>query len=120
MYHRQAFGFITGCDTQVPVDAIRACAAHFVPQARADFKRVQTVQDFCQFFLERSKLCYRRFQFRVYVQHELAYGFVLILTGQRDKGLERIQEFCQGVGVAFDNKILAEYIRCAESRDMMA
>jgi len=89
----QAFGFITGHDTQIPTKQIRACAEHFVPLALADFERVHSVHCFCQFFLERSQLQYRRFLFHNYVQHELVFGFVLILTGRRDEGLERIRKF---------------------------
>src|SRR5688500_14523912 len=65
---RQAFGFIAGHDTKIPIEQIRRCAVHFVPLALADFDHVRSVRDFCQFFLERSRLEYRRFTFDMYVQ----------------------------------------------------
>jgi hypothetical protein len=111
---RQAFGFITGYDAKIPDGRIRACAEHFVPLALADFDRVRSVRDFCQVFLERSRLQYRRFAFHSYVQHQLVLGFVLILTGRRDEGLERIREFCRSKDADFENRVLSECIRHAE------
>lgn len=112
---RQTFGFITGYDTQIPAKQIRTCAEHFIPLALADFERIQTLIDFCRFFLERSQLQYRRFSFDMYVQHQLVYGFVLILLGHSNEGIEKIQEFCKQFEADFDNKILSECIQNAES-----
>ncbi|HOX03402.1 MAG TPA: hypothetical protein P5555_14100 [Candidatus Paceibacterota bacterium] len=109
----QTFRFITGCDTQIPTGQICACAEHFVPLALADFDRVHSLHDFCRFFLERSQLQYRRFLFHNYVQHNLVFGFVLILMGRRDDGLARIKEFCRSRDVDFDDRVLAECIRYA-------
>ena len=111
----QAFGFITGYDTQIPSKQIQACAEHFVPIARADFDRVQSVRNFCEFFLERSRLRYRRLGFDMYVQHQLVEGFVLLLTGRRDEGLARIREFCGSMDGEFEDRVLSECIRRAES-----
>ena len=110
----QAFGFITGLDTQIPSAQIRVCAEHFVPLALADFDRIHSVREFCQFFVERSHLQYRRFGFNMYVQHQLVQGFVLLLTGQRDEGLERIREFCRSFDLEFEDRVLSECIRHAE------
>ncbi len=110
----QAFAFITGCDTEIPVGQIRECAEYFVPLALADFDRVRSVRDFCCFFLERSRLEYRRFTFDMYVQHQLVHGFVLIMTGHRDEGLEKIREFCQRMDADFEDRVLSECIRNAE------
>lgn len=112
---RQAFGFITGYDTEIPVEQIRTCAEHFVPLALADFDRVHSVRDFCQFFVERSRLEYRRFGFDMYVQHQLVRGFVLLLMGQRDEGLKRIREHCQSMDAEFDDRVLSECICHAQS-----
>jgi hypothetical protein len=112
---RQAFGFITGHDTEIPIEQIRTCAEHFVPMALADFDRVRSVRDFCQFFLERSRLEYRRFTFDMYVQHQLVRGFVLLLSGQRDEGLAQIREFCRSADAEFEDPVLTEYIRQADS-----
>jgi hypothetical protein len=112
---RQIFSFIGGCNARPPVEEISACAAHFVPLAIADFDRVHSVHDFCRFFLERSTLRYRRIQFHMYVQQKLAHGFVLILTGRRDEGKKMIGEFCEEWDMKRDNRILLEYIHCAES-----
>jgi len=112
---RQAFGFITGYDTTIPTPQIRACAEHFVPLALADFDRVHSVRSFCEFFLERSRLQYRRFGFDMYVQHQLVHGFVLIATGRRAEGLERIREFCQSMGAEFKDRVLSQCIDDAES-----
>jgi hypothetical protein len=109
----QAFGFITGMDTEIPLAQIRACAEHFVPLALADFDRVRSVRDFCLLFLERSRLEYRRFEFDMYVQHQLARGFVLLLTGQRDEGEKQIREFCRRMDAEFDDPVLSECIRVA-------
>lgn len=110
---KQVFGFIPGYDTEVPLAEIRICASHFVPQALADFDQVSSLSDFCRFFLERSRLEYKRFLFDNYVQHNLVFGFVLILTGKRDEGLERIRKFCRDMDADFDDKILQEAIRYA-------
>jgi hypothetical protein len=115
---QQAFGFITGHDTEIPMEQIRTCAEHFVPLALADFERVHSVHDFCQFFLERSRLEYRRFTFDMYVQHQLVRGFVLLLIGQQDEGLERIREFCRSMDAEFEDRILSECIRRAQSHTM--
>ena len=112
---RQAFGFIKGHDAEIPIEQIRASAEHFVPQALADFDRVSSIRDFCRFFVERSRLEYRRFGFDMYVQHQLVRGFVLLLTGQRDEGLERIREFCRSVHAEFEDRVLLECIRHAQS-----
>ena len=111
----QAFGFITGYDTEIPNARIRSCAEYFVPQALADFDRVRSVSDFCQFFLERRRLKYRRFTFDMYVQHRLVLGFVLLLTGRRDEGLQQIREFCRSSDSEFEDRILSECIRHAQS-----
>jgi hypothetical protein len=58
---KQAFSFITGYDLMVPVEPIRQSAEHFVPLALTDFDRVQDAAGFCQLFLERARLQYRRF-----------------------------------------------------------
>jgi hypothetical protein len=110
----QAFGFITGYDTQIPKRQIRACAEHFMPLALADFNRVRSLHEFCQFFLERSRLQYRRFLFHNYVQHQLVFGFVLIMAGRRDEGLQRIREFCRGMDAEFEDRVLTECIHHAE------
>ena len=112
---RQAFDFITGHDTEIPVEQIRMCAERFVPLALADFDRVRSVRDFCQFFVERSRVEYRRFGFDMYVQHQLVRGFVSILTGQQDEGLEQIREFCRSMDAKFEDRILSECIRKAQS-----
>jgi hypothetical protein len=111
----QAFSFITGYDTEIPSQSIRACAEHFVPRALADFDRVRSVQEFCELFLERSRLQYRRFLFDMYTQHQLAHGFVLIITGSREEGRKRIQEFCSSRDIEFDDPVLSECIRVAEA-----
>jgi len=111
----ESFGFITGYTTQIPVMEIRSCARRVVPLARADFDRVESVRSFCEFFLERSRLIYRRFQFHNYVQHQLAHGFVNLLLGQRDEGLERIRAFCQNFGAEFNDRVLSGCISDALS-----
>lgn len=111
----QAFSFITGVDSEVPIRQIRSCAEHFVPLAVADFNRIHTITDFCQHFVERAGLQYRRFAFYMYVQHQLANCFVLILTGRRDEGQKRIQEFCRDMQTEFDDPILRNCIRFAET-----
>jgi hypothetical protein len=111
----QAFSFMPGCDPQVPVRSIRDCAAHFVPLAIVDFSRVQTPHDFCRFFLERSRLRYRRIQFHMYAQHKLAFGFVLIMVGRREEGIEKIREFCQEVDLPFSSRNIAQCFRYVES-----
>ena len=111
----QAFGFITGYDTEVPIAQIRECADHFVPFAVADFDRVRSMGDFCRFFLERSRLEYRRFTFDMYVQHQLVHGFVLIMTGRRNEGLEMLREFCRRMEADFEDRVLSDCIRNAES-----
>jgi hypothetical protein len=115
----QAFGFTTGDDKeiQIPIEQIRACAEYFVPQALADFDRVHSVREFCQYFLERSRLQYRRFGFDTYVQHQLARGFVILLTGRPEEGLQRIREFCRSMDADFEDRVLAESIRRAESHE---
>jgi hypothetical protein len=112
---QQAFRFITGHDTKIPIEQIRACAEHFVPQALEDFDRVRSIRDFCQFFIERSRLEYRRFGFEMYVQHRLVGGFALLLAGRRDEGLEQIREFCRNMDAEFEDRILSECIRHALS-----
>ena len=107
----QAFGFYAGHDTEIPMEQIRRCAEHFVPLALADFDRVRSVRDFCQFFLERSNWPYRRFTFDMYVQHQLTRGFVLLLTGRQVEGLAQIREFCRSMDADFDNRVLSECIR---------
>ena len=109
------FRFISGYDTEIPTKDIRACAEYFVPLALADFDRVQSVRNFCHFFIERSEIQYRRFMFHNYVQHQLAFGFVLILMGRRDEGVERIREFCRSMDTNFEDRILSECICHAES-----
>jgi hypothetical protein len=111
---KQSYGFLPGCTAEVPVKEIRTCAEHFLPLAVADFDRVKSLQDFCKFFLERRRLLYRRFAFDMYVQHRLAYGFVLIMTGSRDEGLERIRQFCENYAMEFQGRVLSECIRRAE------
>ena len=112
---RQKFVFLTGYDTKIPVEQIRGCAEHFVPLALADFGRVHSIHDFCRFFLERSRLEYQRFAFHMYDQHQLVHGFVLLLTGQRDQGLAMIREFCRSMDAEFDDRVLSECIRHAQS-----
>ena len=111
----KAFGFITGLHTAIPKREIRDCAEHFVPLALADFDRVSTLHDFCQFFLERSRLQYRRFAFDMYLQHQLALGFVHLLTGERAEGVERIREFCRSMEADLDDRVLSECIRHADT-----
>jgi len=106
---RQAFGLI-GYDTE----QIRTCAEHYVPLALADFDRVRSLRDFCQFFVERSRLEYRRFGFDMYVQHQLVRGFVFLLTGQRNEGLEQIRELCRSMDAEFEDQVLSECIRRAQ------
>lgn len=110
----QAFSFITGLETELPIQAIRRCAAHFIPIAAADFDRVMMVTDFSKLFLERSQLRYRRLGFYSYLQHLLVVGFVLILSGQREAGMEKIRAFCQAEGLNFSDPILSECIRQTE------
>jgi len=112
----QAFSFLPGYHNEIPVEQIRKCAEHFVPLALADFDRVQSVQDFCRFFDERSQLKYRRFTFEMYVLHRLVHSFILLRSGRRDEGLERIREFCRSIDTDFENRILAEYV-CAALKD---
>jgi len=97
----QAFRFITGADTQIPVGEICRAAEYFLPLASADFNRVRSAADFCEFFLERSKLRYRRFRFDQYFQHRLVLGFVLILMGQPSEGEQKIRQFCQEMDLRF-------------------
>jgi hypothetical protein len=111
----QAFGFITDCDRGIPIQEIRTSAEHFIPLALADFGRVHSVNDFCQFFMERKRLQYHRFGFDMYVQHRLVHGFVLILTGRRDEGVKRIQDFCEIRDADFNDSVLSECISYAES-----
>lgn len=111
----QAFNCITGENPEILNQRIRACAQYFIPQAIADFARVNSLRDFCNLFLERSHLQYRRFPFDAYVTHRLTRGFVLILTGKRREGLERIHDFCQNMDLEFDNPVLTECIRKAET-----
>jgi hypothetical protein len=111
----QTFHFITGFETELPIQAIRECAGHFVPIAAADFDRVLTIADFCEIYLERSQLRYRRFGFYSYVQHQLVEGFVQILTGQRDAGLETIRAFCVAESLDFRDRVLSECIHQAET-----
>lgn len=113
---RQTFSFITGHSTEIPIEQIRTCAEHFVPQALADFDRVRSVYDFCKFFVERSRLKYRRLGFDMYVQHKLAHGFVLLLNGKNNEGLNCIREFCRTIGVEFDDRVLSECIRNAQAQ----
>jgi hypothetical protein len=112
----EAFSFISGYDSQLPASQIRLCANQFVPLAIADFDRVQSVPDFCEFFLERSKLKYRRFEFLMYQQHQLAMGFVALLTGNRESGLNSIEQFCAEVSLPFEDKLLSEYLQKALKR----
>ena len=111
----QAFGFITGADTQIPVREICRAAEYFLPLAFADFDRVKSVADFCGFFIERSKLRYRRFRFDQYLQHQLVLGFVLILMDQPDEGEQKIREFCKKMDLNFKDRILTEYVSAARS-----
>lgn len=67
----QAFGFIAGYDSTIPIQQIRDCAEHFIPQAQADFARIISVMDFCNYFLERSRLHYRRFLYTTSTRHGL-------------------------------------------------
>jgi hypothetical protein len=113
----QAFGFVTGYDTEIPTEQIRRCAEHFVPLALADFDRVRSVREFCQFFLERSRLQYRRFTFDMYIQHQLVRGFVFLLTGRREEGLQQIRDFCRSMDAEFKDRVLTEYIRHADSHE---
>jgi hypothetical protein len=114
----QTFGFITGYDSEIPVKQIRVCAEHFVPIALAEFSRIHTLRDFCCFFLERSGLKYRRFAFDMYIQHQLVKGFVHILRGRKDDGVEMIQKFCNTMGANFSDLILSECIREAEKASL--
>lgn len=112
---KQAFRFVTGNDSTIPIAAIRDCASHFIPKAVADFERARSVYQFCDFFLERSQLKYRRFSFDMYVQHQLAHGFVLILTGHREDGLQKIKQFCTRTQTEYENRVLLNCIRDAHS-----
>jgi hypothetical protein len=94
---------------------IRSRAEQSVKLAASDFVRVNSLRDFCSFFLERKQLKYRRFLFDMYNSQRLAYGFVLILNGQKDDGLKQIQNFCEKFDADFNNSILQEYIQSAES-----
>ena len=96
-----------------PVEQIHTCAEHFIPLALVDFDCVRSIQGFCRFFMERSGLEYRRFAFDTYTQHQLARGFVLLLTGRRDEGLDSIRQFCERVNAEFEDRVLSEYIRHA-------
>jgi hypothetical protein len=122
----QAFDLITDDDIKDAAERIRICAEHFVPLALSDFNRVHSVHDFCHFFLERSNLRYRRFGFDNYTNVMLAFGFVLILIGKRDEGLEKIREFCKimevqfGKDAKFDDRVLSESIRYVESQKTVA
>lgn len=107
---KQTFSFNTGYTTEIPQRQIQTCAEYFVPLALADFDRVHSIQDFCHFFLERSRLRYSRFQFDNYIQHQLVQGFVLILNGKRAEGIEQLHEFCKSMDVIFDDKVLLQHI----------
>ena len=52
----------------------------------------------------------------MYVQHKLAHGFVLLLNGQNNEGLNCIREFCRTMGVEFDDRVLSECIRNAQAQ----
>lgn len=41
-------------------------------------------------------------------------GFVLILTGRRDEGLRKLENFCAHIEAGIDNRVLQEYISAAE------
>ena len=110
----EAFVFIPGYHTEIPKAEIRTCANHFVPRALGDFDRVATVKQFCEFFLERSRLNYRRFTFDMYLAHRLTGGFVSILKGRKSEGIEEIRDFCKATEVDFHDKILLEYIQQAQ------
>jgi len=112
---QESFGFITGYDTKIPIGKIRDCAEHFVPRAIRHFDQVSTLKDFCDFFLERSRLTYHRFLFENYTAHLLTWGFVDLLNGRRKEGIKRIRSFCASFDAEPDDKVLAECIRNAES-----
>jgi hypothetical protein len=114
----QAFGVLAGWAMSMITAQMRECAERFVPLAMADFDRVNCIRDFCDLFLERSLLRYRRFAFNAYCQHRLVSGFVLIVTGRRSEGLERIREFCRAEEVDFEDRVLQRCIREAESHPM--
>ena len=99
----KGFQFLAGVDTSVPVRAIEASAAYFVPRALKDFDQVHDVQGFCDLFEYRQKLEYRRFTFFMYVRHRLVSGFVQLLQGRIDSGMAELKAFCETEGLSFED-----------------
>jgi hypothetical protein len=50
----------------------------------------------------------------MYIQHQLTQGFMHIVNGRRDDGIETIQKFCNSMKANFTDRILSECIREAE------
>jgi len=112
---KQTFSFITGFHSEIPLKPIQECAKHFGPLACADFDRVQDLHDFCQFFLRRERIRYKRLGFYTYVQHGLTSGFVMLFTGNVEGGLSQIRRFCDSWDLRFDDPVLTECIAHAQA-----
>jgi hypothetical protein len=109
----ESFAFLAGVETEVPVEAIRRCAAHFVPVALDHFDRARNLPEFSQFFLERSQLQYRRFGFDMYTQHRISRGFLSLLEGREAEGLDLIRTFCAEEGLDQNDPVLQESLAAA-------
>lgn len=110
----EAFRHIPNWDTVIPEKQIVLCADRFVPEALAHFDRVTSIRDFCEFFIERSRLEYRRFQFHNYDRHLFVHGFVQILNGRVDEGTRAVRQRCAELEIEFNDPVLTEALQLAE------
>jgi hypothetical protein len=84
-----------------------------VPVALNDFGQAQSLDAFCRFFLERSRLSYARLGFDSYIRHRISRGFVSLLQGNEAEGLRIIQDFCERQGLDVHDLVLQECVDLA-------
>jgi hypothetical protein len=81
-------------------------AAATSQKASTDFARVASVRDIVALFEERSKMKFRRFSLKNYVQTDIAWGLALIAVGRPDEGETHIAAYCQHFRVDRDDPLL--------------
>lgn len=96
-------------------DRVKNVAANTSIAALRDFGRVTSVQNVVALFGERSKMRYRRFSLKNYVQTDIAWGLALIAIGRSEEGEVRLRAYREHFRVRSDDPLLrkAELVAAA-------
>ena len=104
-YH---YSFLPELDIKVPTEQIENCVNKSISIALGDFKSINTIDEFYNYFEYRKQLIYKRFDFSSYLNHQLTDA---LLAYRYEKNSNKIQDFCAQNNIEATNKILTEFMK---------